>query len=454
MKKLALLLFVFITSLAIVTACNHSNSNKNNNGKNNQDTNGNGQEQDAPLKDWVTVEEASEIIKQNKDNSSFVLLDVRTNSEYKEGHLEGVVQNVTQFDFYSPKFDEWLSKLDKAKRYLIYCRTHNRSEKAFNKLKALGFKRIQYIKGGFTEWADKGFPTSKPKYKKAVDVLIKGDKIKTKDSIKFDFSVTDLDGDPLRKAKLSVKILSSNDTEVVAEELDTDDRGEKSYTFNVGTNAQGAYRLVCTGKHKDKDNKPYEEVTAYYYFEIASENETVSGTSNEITITHDITKEMADKFYNRNIYGYNVYNKTKELIDLKKPVTSGPVLIAMVSPLCGGCMVKVKELLKYNLAGVTFIPLITSVSYDLEKEIYELDKGIEETEASLTKLGLADIIPNALYDAKDEVWFSRFHFITTPKFILINKDGQIKDIIHGDAGVQRVLTQMSAIFNLPAFNLK
>lgn len=447
MKKLALLLFVFITSLAIVTACNHSNSNKNNNGKNNQDANGNGQEQDTPLKDWVTVEEAREIIKQNKGNSSFALLDVRTNAEYKEGHLEGVVQNVTQFDFYSPKFDEWLSKLDKAKRYLIYCRTDKRSEKAFGKLKTLGFKRIQYIKGGFTEWADKGFPIPDSEYQKAVDVLIKGDKIKTKDSIKFDFSVTDLDGDPLRKAKLSVKILSSNNTEVVAEELDTDDRGKKSYTFNVGTNAQGAYRLVCTGKHKDKDNKPYEEVTAYYYFEIASENETVSGNSNEITTMHDVTKEIADKFYNRNIYGYKVYNKTKELIDLKKPVTSGPVLIAIITPLCDGCMVKVEELLKYNLTGVTFIPLVTSVNEDL-------DKGIKENEAMLTKLGLTDIIPNVLYDAKDEVWWSRFHFKTTPKFILINKDGQIKDIIHGDAGVQRVLSQMSTIFNLPAFNLK
>ena len=70
---------------------------------------------------------------------------------------------------------------------------------------------------------------------------------------------------------------------------------------------------------------------------------------------------------------------------------------------------------------------------------------------------LNDLVPIALYDVKDDIWFARFKFTATPQFVLINKEGQIKDIIYGGAeGVtmETILKKMATKFSLPTFELK
>lgn len=430
MRKCNLLLATLLISLLSLTACNQANS------KNSNDNKPNKRPDIVITKDAVTVEEARIIIKENEGNTSFVLLDVRTNAEYNEGHLKNAVQH----DFYSQDFDTWLLSFDKEKRYLVYCRTQVRSKKAFDKLKKAGFKYIQYIEGGFTEWGNKRYEFEKPAYKKVLDVHVTADKIKTNSTINFAFTVTDLNDDPIRKCPLSLQLFLNN-TLIESKTITMDDKGKSSFLFDGQSKAQGAYRLVCTAT---KEN--YESGVAYYYFDIATQDEMVAGSAEEIKKEADITEKMAVKFYNRNIYGYKAYDKTQKLISLGDLVNNEPALLLFISPSCATCMEKAKDLIEYDLEGIKLIPIITSVDADIAK-------GISKTEEQLKALGLESIIPIALYDSKDEIWFSRFKFATTPKFILINKEGQIKDIIHGSQTLKitTLIKRMEGLFALPPF---
>lgn len=81
-------------------------------------------------------------------NNEVVVIDVRTNKEFKEGNIE------TSFnlDFQKREFIDSLDKLDKNKEYLIYCASGNRSLKASNIMKSLGFKIIYNYKKGYKDW--------------------------------------------------------------------------------------------------------------------------------------------------------------------------------------------------------------------------------------------------------------------------------------------------------------
>ena len=81
-------------------------------------------------------------------NNEIVVIDVRTNKEFKEGNIE------TSFnlDFQKREFIDSLNKLDKNKQYLIYCASGNRSLKASHIMKSLGFKIIYNYKKGYKDW--------------------------------------------------------------------------------------------------------------------------------------------------------------------------------------------------------------------------------------------------------------------------------------------------------------
>lgn len=382
----------------------------------------------------VTVEEARQIIEGNSSNPNFILLDVRTKAEYNEGHLK----NAQQKDYYASDFNAYLAALDKEKRYLIYCRTQNRSKKAFDILQASGLKYIQYVQGGFTEWANKGYPIEKPQYEKVLDILITADKINVATSLACSFMVTDLDGNPIRKAELSVCVMKSSE-KIKEETITADDKGAAAYTFDAEGVTKGSYRLIAAAK---KDT--YQSACAYYDFTVAEQDQAVQATPQDIDIVSDVTKELVKKFYNRNIYGYDVYNRAGQPVPLASAVKPNkPVLLMFISPTCAGCMVKAQELNGYDLTGITVVPIITSVNDNLSE-------GIRETETALQGLGLGAIIPQTLYDAKDKIWFSRFKFSTTPKFILINSAGQIKDIIHGSEQLKtaNIVQKMEKIFGI------
>ena len=77
------------------------------------------------------------------------LVDVRTPSEFKSGHIKGAVN----IDFFNTsKFMDALQKYDKEKAIYLYCRSGSRSNNAARKLENIGFKEIYDLQGGFMNW--------------------------------------------------------------------------------------------------------------------------------------------------------------------------------------------------------------------------------------------------------------------------------------------------------------
>ncbi|UCB44107.1 MAG: rhodanese-like domain-containing protein [Dehalococcoidales bacterium] len=101
----------------------------------------------------ITVQEAFDLIEQEQDNPDFVIIDVRTPSEYADGHLE----NAVNIDFRADDFEAIISELDKDKTYVIYCRTGVRSAGARDVMEELGFNEVYNVLEGIIGWVDAGF---------------------------------------------------------------------------------------------------------------------------------------------------------------------------------------------------------------------------------------------------------------------------------------------------------
>lgn len=86
--------------------------------------------------------------------SQVIIIDVRTREEYAQGHLEGaLLLDVTDGQFYTA-----LSTLDTRARYLLYCRSGNRSGQAEHIMRQAGFDRVTNL-GSVEEASQK---TSRP----------------------------------------------------------------------------------------------------------------------------------------------------------------------------------------------------------------------------------------------------------------------------------------------------
>lgn len=84
------------------------------------------------------------------DSLNFNVIDVRTAEEYSNSH----VKDSTNIDFLKPDFKEQAAKLDKTKIYKLYCRSGNRSGKALDLMKSLGFKNVENL-GSLSQAAKK-----------------------------------------------------------------------------------------------------------------------------------------------------------------------------------------------------------------------------------------------------------------------------------------------------------
>ena len=74
---------------------------------------------------------------------------MRTPGEYQAGHRK----NALQADWLQPdQFKDRVQYLDKTKPILVYCASGGRSSKAALWLAQNGFKNIENLKGGFTQW--------------------------------------------------------------------------------------------------------------------------------------------------------------------------------------------------------------------------------------------------------------------------------------------------------------
>lgn len=78
----------------------------------------------------------------------YTVIDVRTQEEYSEGHIEGAVL----INIYSPDFKEKIAALDKNGKYLVYCRSGNRSNRAAMYMNETGIKEALNLSGGIKAW--------------------------------------------------------------------------------------------------------------------------------------------------------------------------------------------------------------------------------------------------------------------------------------------------------------
>ena len=91
----------------------------------------------------LTAEEAKVRMEENPDA---VLLDVRTQAEFDEGHIPGAVCLPNEFIAADMPFP-----FAKDTELLLYCRSGHRSAEAAEKLRDLGFSNV-FDFGGILDW--------------------------------------------------------------------------------------------------------------------------------------------------------------------------------------------------------------------------------------------------------------------------------------------------------------
>ena len=101
----------------------------------------------------ISPAQANDTIIAYGNNPWFVILDVRTPSEYATTHLsEGV-----NLDFYSATFAATLATFNKSKVYLLHCASGGRSGQVFTMMQNLHFRRVYNMTGGMNAWTSAGF---------------------------------------------------------------------------------------------------------------------------------------------------------------------------------------------------------------------------------------------------------------------------------------------------------
>ena len=92
----------------------------------------------------INAEEAATMM---EEESSYIILDVRTAQEYSEKHIPGAI-NIPNEAIGTEDIPELP---DKEQLILVYCRSGNRSKQASEKLVKLGYTNIVEF-GGINDW--------------------------------------------------------------------------------------------------------------------------------------------------------------------------------------------------------------------------------------------------------------------------------------------------------------
>jgi rhodanese-related sulfurtransferase len=124
MKKLNIICFLFV-AMCVSTSCMDTNF-------------------DNTEVKLITADEMQLIL----DLEDVQLVDLRTPAEFDEIHIV----NAQNINFSSPTFEADISKLDKAKPVILYCKGGTRSAKCAQKLKSAGFEKIYDLEGGISKW--------------------------------------------------------------------------------------------------------------------------------------------------------------------------------------------------------------------------------------------------------------------------------------------------------------
>ncbi|MBF0926939.1 MAG: rhodanese-like domain-containing protein [Clostridiales bacterium] len=91
-----------------------------------------------------------DIVKIMNENKNYVIVDVRTPDEYKEGHIPNAI-NIPNETINETVYDKLQ---DKNQLILIYCRSGSRSRQAAYKMQKLGYTNLVDF-GGIINWKGK-----------------------------------------------------------------------------------------------------------------------------------------------------------------------------------------------------------------------------------------------------------------------------------------------------------
>jgi rhodanese-related sulfurtransferase len=83
-----------------------------------------------------------------REKENHVVIDVRSPQELAEGSVPDHIM----INLFDPNFRIEISKLDRDKTYLVYCRSGGRSGQACALMNQLGFLSVYNLAGGIGAW--------------------------------------------------------------------------------------------------------------------------------------------------------------------------------------------------------------------------------------------------------------------------------------------------------------
>lgn len=144
MKRISLLLLSLTLTASLFVGCGNNNTeNKDANTQTSSESSSETQSE-AVSKD-ISIDESKKLI---NDGEVTLILDVRNEDEFAEGHLKNAIQIPVK------ELKENLSDIEKFKDelVLVYSRSGKRSAEAVDILKENGFKNLVHMKDGISKW--------------------------------------------------------------------------------------------------------------------------------------------------------------------------------------------------------------------------------------------------------------------------------------------------------------
>lgn len=103
----------------------------------------------------ITAAEAYNII---NSSANYILIDVRTKAEL----LSGMIDDAVHIDYHDRKFKRIIKKMNRKKKYIIYCEVGWRSKRTLKLMKKYKFIEAYNLLGGIVAWKDKKLPVIYP----------------------------------------------------------------------------------------------------------------------------------------------------------------------------------------------------------------------------------------------------------------------------------------------------
>ena len=91
----------------------------------------------------ISIEKLKEM-----ENKGYIVIDVRSPQEYREGHIEGAI-SIPEYELENRARNELI---DLEKPIIVYCSTGHRSKRAQKLLEQMGYREIYNLENGWKNY--------------------------------------------------------------------------------------------------------------------------------------------------------------------------------------------------------------------------------------------------------------------------------------------------------------